>query len=138
MRWDWWLKAVAVVHDYVNGHIRKTYKQLEERESRVEAGLPVEPERTDLLWHMANRLRDEELLRSEVCLLFLMNIDTTAIWASNALWHLARNPASWGRCREEALACAEEDLTFETLKKMDFIRAVLKESESPDSYSSHC
>jgi cytochrome P450 monooxygenase len=81
--WNWWLKAVDEVHDLVNPHIRATFEEIYKRERRIEQGLPIEPERSDLLWSMASRLRDEEQLRSQLCLIIVPNNNTTSIFISN-------------------------------------------------------
>jgi cytochrome P450 monooxygenase len=127
LRWGWWLDAIRQVHDFVNEHIRKAYKDLEEREKRTKAGLSEEPERTDLIYYMASNLRDEEQLRSQLCLVFVPNNDTTSIFISNVIWHLARNPTCWEKVREEVLA--HGPLTFEALRGMKYVNAVLNESE---------
>lgn len=127
--WTWWYKAVAEVHEFINVHIKSTYKQLEEREQRVKDGLPVEPERTDLIWYMASNLRDEELLRSQLCLVFVPNNDTTSIFISNCIWHLARHPEAWEKLRQEVLDHGDAPLTFEVLRNMKYLNCVLNESE---------
>nr|A0A482NAF7.1 RecName: Full=Cytochrome P450 monooxygenase iccC; AltName: Full=Ilicicolin H biosynthesis cluster protein C [Talaromyces variabilis]QBQ83705.1 ring expansion P450 [Talaromyces variabilis] len=127
--WTWWLKAVYKVHDYVNPYIRSTLKELAEREERIKQGLPVGPERTDLVWSMATHLRDEELLRSQLCLIIVPNNDTTSIFISNCLWHLARHPEVWKKLREEVFALGEETpLTFEILRNMKYLNGVLNET----------
>lgn len=127
--WNWWYKAVYEVHDFVNVHIRSTYKEIEEREQRIKEGLPVGEERTDLLWYMAWHLRDEELLRSQLCLVIVPNNDTTSIFISNCVWHLARNPQAWAKLREEILAHGDEPLTFEALRNMKYLQSCLNESK---------
>ncbi|KAH7015467.1 cytochrome P450 [Ilyonectria destructans] len=126
--WTWWYKAVAEVHEFINVHIKSTYKQLEEREQRVKDGLAVEPERTDLIWYMASNLRDEELLRSQLCLVFVPNNDTTSIFISNCIWHLARHPEAWEKLRQEVLDHGDAPLTFEVLRNMKYLNCVLNET----------
>lgn len=127
--WGWWLKAVKEVHDFVNPHIWNTYKEIDERKERVEKGLPVGPERTDLLWFMASELRhDEELLRSQLCLIFVPNNDTTSIFICNCLWHLARHPGAWAKLREEVASLGDTPVTFEVIRNMKFLNGVLNES----------
>lgn len=127
--WDWWYKAVAEVHKFVNEHIRSTYKEIDERAKQIKDGLPVEPERSDLIWYMASNLRDEESLRSQLCLLFVPNNDTTSIFISNCIWHLARHPNSWEKFRQEVAVHGEAPLTFEALRNMKYLQGILNESE---------
>ncbi|KAK0120179.1 hypothetical protein ONS95_011585 [Cadophora gregata] len=126
--WNWWLKAVADVHDFVTPHIRSTYKEIEERERRLKEGLPVPPERTDLIWSMASNLRDEELLRSQLCLIIVPNNDTTSIFISNCIWYLARHPEAWDKLRQEVAALGDAPLTFQILRNMKYLNGVLNET----------
>ncbi|KAL6895172.1 cytochrome P450 [Trichoderma longibrachiatum] len=126
--WKWWLKAVYEVHDFVNVHIRSTYKELEQREQRIKDGLPVGPERVDLLWYMATHVRDEEELRSQLCLVFVPNNDTTSIFISNCIWHLARDREAWQKLRKEVLDYGDQPITFESLRSMPYLNGVLNET----------
>lgn len=129
LRWGWWMDAVTIVHDFMNKHIHRAYREIEEREARINAGLEVGPERQDLLWYMASNCRDEEELRSQLCLLFVPNNDTTSIFISNCLWHLARHPEAWEKCRQEIAAHGDAPLTFEALRGFKYINGVLNESK---------
>ncbi|KAL4809103.1 cytochrome P450 [Aspergillus unguis] len=126
--WNWWIRAVYSVHDYVDGHITRAYEEIEERKTRLEAGEEVGPERKDLLWHMASHCPDREELRSQLCLLLVPNNDTTSIFISNCIWHLARHPDAWAKCREEVRAHGDSPITFEALRSMKFINGVLNET----------
>ncbi|KAL2810745.1 cytochrome P450 [Aspergillus granulosus] len=129
--WSWWYKAVYSVHDFVDVHITRAYTEIEERRAHLEAGEKEQdlgPERKDLLWHMASHCPDREELRSQLCLLLVPNNDTTSIFISNCIWHLARHPDAWERCREEVLAHGDAPITFEALRGMKFINGVLNET----------
>jgi cytochrome P450 monooxygenase len=125
-----------VVHDYLNKHIDNTFKELEEMEAieALEKGKhPEEMEestkRTDLLWSMASRLRDKVALRSQPCLIFVPNNDTTSIFISHVLWNLARHPDVYAKCHAEIKALGDSELTFETLRGLKYLKAVLDESK---------
>jgi cytochrome P450 monooxygenase len=84
---------------------------------------------------MASHDSDYEDLRSQLALLLVPNNDTTSIFISNALWHLARHPDAWARCREEVLTSVQggEDeavgqLSFSTLRGLKFLNACLDET----------
>lgn len=126
--WSWWLEAVHTVHNYVDVHIDRVYKEIGERKRAIEAGETVGPERTDLLWFMASNLEDREELRSQLCLLLVPNNDTTSIFISNCIWHLARNPAAWEACRQEVLAHGDAPLTFDVLRQMKYLQGILNET----------
>ncbi|KAJ5909076.1 cytochrome P450 [Penicillium taxi] len=128
LRWGWWYDAITIVHDFMNGHIRQAYSEVQEREAHINASLEVGPERQDLLWYMASNCRDEEELRSQLCLLFVPNNDTTSIFISNCVWHLARNLDAWDKCREEIAAHGDAPLTFGALRGLKYINGVLNET----------
>lgn len=63
--WGWWLEAINDIHAIVNAHIIATYKELDERDLARKNGQELGPERTDLLWIMAQQMRNDlEGLRS--------------------------------------------------------------------------
>jgi cytochrome P450 monooxygenase len=129
--WDWWLAAVAEVHEFVNAHIRATYAEMDERDRQLRQGMEVGPERTDLLWSMASQLRDDEAaLRSQVCLIIVPTNDTTSIFISNCIWFLARHPDAWEKLRQEVAALGEDaPLTFDVLRNMTYLNGIMSESE---------
>lgn len=133
--WDWWLKAVYEVHDFVNPHIRATLREIEEREKCLREGIPVGPERTDLLWSMATNLRDEEELRSQLCLIIVPNNDTTSIFIAKCLWYLARHPNAWQKLRKDVEDLGDKPLTVEVLRTMTYLNGVLNESKSSLGFS---
>jgi cytochrome P450 monooxygenase len=119
-----WLDAVAIVHDFIDRHIDRTYKELEDMEGNK---IP-DPKRTDLLWYMCSNLKDKEALRSHVLLLFIPNNDTTSIFISHAIYNLARRPDVWAKVHAEVDAYNGAELTFEALRSMKYLNAVLNES----------
>jgi cytochrome P450 monooxygenase len=63
-------------------------------------------------------------------LLFVPNNDTTSIFISNVFWNLARFPEVYAKVREEVLSIGEDaPLTYEALRSMKYLDAVLNESE---------
>lgn len=123
-----WLDAVDVVHKYLNSHIDRTYKELDEYKSQGKD--PEQADRKDLLWYMASNLpQDKEALRSQICLIFVPNNDTTSIFISHILWNLARHPEIYEKCRQEVLALGDVELTFSVLRNMKYLIGILNESE---------
>jgi cytochrome P450 monooxygenase len=123
-----WLDAVDMVHKYLDGHIDRTFAELAEFEKTGKS--PEQADRTDLLWHMASHLKDREALRSQLCLIFVPNNDTTSIFISHILWNLARRPDIYEKCRAEVEAHGDAELTFEALRGMKYLNAVMNESAS--------
>ncbi|KXJ87993.1 putative cytochrome P450 monooxygenase [Microdochium bolleyi] len=128
--WKWWLDAVGEIHDFVNAHILSTFAQLDEREAQLASGTDVAPERTDLLWTMAQQMRgDLEGLRSQLCLIIVPTNDTTSILIANCIWYLARNPDAWQKLRAEVAALGPAaPLSFDVLRNMPFLNGVLNET----------
>lgn len=142
-KWIWlfksqkWTDAVKIVHDFVDGHLDKAFKEIDEREKSSASSpdqssvVEMQPERTDLLWSLAQKLRDDrEGLRSHLCILFVPNNDTTSIFVSNVFWNLARHPDIYAKVREEVLSYGEDaPLTYECLRSMKYMNAVFNESK---------
>jgi cytochrome P450 monooxygenase len=127
-----WLDAVEVVNNFLNKKIDRTYQELAECEAK---GIdPKGARRKDLLWYMATHLRDKELLCSQVSLIFVPNNDTTSIFLGHILWNLARRPEIYAKCVAEVEALGDDELSFEKLRSMKYMNAVLNESESTRSY----
>ena len=129
-KWKTWNAAIEVVHEFIDNKIDKTYKEKAEKVTKSS-----KPERTDLLWTMVGNLpEDRERLRSEMLLLFVPNNDTTSIFISNVFWNMARHPEVYQKVREEVLAVGEDTpLTYETLRTMKYLDAVLNESKPVSS-----
>lgn len=126
---QWWFDAITTVHQYIDKHIERTYREMEERKK---AEQPGGPERTDLLWSMAQNLPDDApALRSNLALIFAPNSDAVTAYITNALWQLSRHPNAWARIREEVLALGDAPLTFTALRNMKYLHAVLNECKSP-------
>lgn len=130
--WNWWLTAVEEIHEFVNGHIRATFAEMDERDRKRSKGMELSPERTDLLWIMAGQMRgDEEGLRSQVCLIIVPTNDTTSMLIANCIWYLARYPDAWTKLRQEVLGLGKESaLTFDVLRNMTYLNGVINESKS--------
>ncbi|KKY25507.1 putative cytochrome p450 [Phaeomoniella chlamydospora] len=124
-----WFDAVAKVHKFVDAQIDKTFSELDERElARKNRKKPSSPERTDLLWVMAQQLRDKKALRSQILAVFVPSNDTTSILISNAFYALARHPKVWAKLREEVASVDPENLTWDTLRGMRYLNWILNET----------
>lgn len=141
-KWLWlfrnpkWFDAVDKVHDFIDTQIAKTYEEVDEHDLRnISSKTDLSEsekreERTDLLWSMANNLKNERAeLRSHMLLLFVPNNDTTSIFISNVFWNLARFPDVYAKVREEVLSYGDVRLTYEVLRSMKYLNAVLNESK---------
>lgn len=136
-----WFDAIGIVHTFINRHIDKAYADLAKKKAPADGAnsengsttaIEEKSERTDLLWSMLPHFgRDRKHLRSEMLILFAPNNDTTSILISNAFWSLARHPDVYAKVREEVLSHGlDAPLTYERLRSMKYLNAVLNESKS--------
>lgn len=125
-----WKKACGIVHSYIDVHVARALKEIENSESKAEpigAGTK-QPTRYILLLEMARQIRDPVALRFQILNVFIPARDTTAVMLSNTLFHLARNPNIWTQLRNDSLALGDRPLTFEVLKSLQLFKYVLFET----------
>ena len=94
---------------------------------------PEEPQPTSryvFLHELVSQTSDPIKIRSELLNILLAGRDTTASFLSNIWFELSNRPDVWSRLqREIAAALPDGDFpTFEKLKDMKYLRAVLNES----------
>ena len=80
------------------------------------------------LHELVSQTSDKVKIRSELLNILLAGRDTTASLLSNFWFELANRPGVWGRLRREVDSQDGEPPTFEKLKDMKYLRAVLNES----------
>jgi cytochrome P450 len=133
--WNWWITAIEEIHEYVGGHILATFAEMDRRDELVKQGKEVGPEPPHLLWTMAKQMRGDLVgLRSQVCLIIVPTNDTTSMFIAHCIWHLARNPDSWQKLREEINGLgADAPLTFDVLRNLPYLNGVMNESMSSTS-----
>ena len=98
------------------------------RKSEPEEPLPTS--RYVFLHELVSQTSDPIKIRSELLNILLAGRDTTASFLSNIWFELSNRPDVWSRLqREIAAALPDGDFpTFEKLKDMKYLRAVLNES----------
>ncbi|KAK4179576.1 hypothetical protein QBC36DRAFT_308124 [Triangularia setosa] len=112
----------------MDNYIDETYDEIRQRKEWPEKFIG-KPERTDLLWDVAQKAPDKKLLRDQLTAVWVPSNETTSIHIANTLWHFARSPQAWKRHQEEVTALGDEDLTFSKLRGMKY----MKESEQSPS-----
>lgn len=87
------------------------------------------------LFELVKQTRDPRILRDQALNILLAGRDTTAGLLSFAFFELARNPKIFEKLKEEvyeAFGSGEnvriEDITFESLKKCEYLKAVVNET----------
>lgn len=87
-------------------------------------------EKTDYLFlqEIIRQTSDKVKIRSELLNILVAGRDTTASLLSNVFFELSRRPDIWDKLQQEVEDLNMEDLSFERLKEMKYLHAVLKES----------
>ncbi|CUM68613.1 uncharacterized protein PRCAT00006340001 [Priceomyces carsonii] len=87
------------------------------------------------LYELVKQTRDPKVLRDQLLNILLAGRDTTAGLLSFTFFELARNPRIWEELKKEiyeTFGYAEnskiDEITFESLKKCEYLKAVLNES----------
>ncbi|KAH8799175.1 cytochrome P450 monooxygenase [Xylogone sp. PMI_703] len=120
-----WEKAITLFRRYMKNHIDRTLAQVEQYKK---TGKQPVPERTDLMWEVAQQVQEPELLHAQISGVWFPSTDTTSIFISNVFYALARNPSVYAKLREEVLLYGDVPLTFELLRKMKYLNWVLNET----------
>ncbi|MCJ1437110.1 hypothetical protein MMC27_006495 [Xylographa pallens] len=81
-----------------------------------------------VLHELAAQTTNKVKIRSELLNTLLAGRDTTASLLSNIWFTLSQRPDIYTRVREEVDALDSDNLSFETLKDMKYLRAVMNES----------
>lgn len=87
-----------------------------------------ESERYLFIDELVRQTTDKYQIRSELLNILLAGRDTTASLLSNVWWTISKRPDVYARLREEVDALNGERPTFEQIKDMKYLKAVLNES----------
>ena len=116
------------VHEYTERFIRMATKYREsnfQETSEKNSGYVF-------LQELANSTEGKRKLRDELLTTLLAARDTTATVLGNLFFILARRPDVWYKLRSEVEKLAESPLTYDQLKRMDYVHHCLNECK-PDS-----
>ncbi|GAM86299.1 hypothetical protein ANO11243_043110 [Dothideomycetidae sp. 11243] len=115
-------KDTKVIHDFVDKYVDKGLARREK--------ILSEPKSDHYLFldEIVRQTTDRYRIRSELLNILLAGRDTTASLLSNVWWTLARNPQMYARLRQEVSTLDGRQPTFDELREMKFLQAVLKES----------
>lgn len=87
------------------------------------------------LYELVKQTKNPKVLQDQLLNIMVAGRDTTAGLLSFAMFELARNPKVWNKLREEIEAnfgvgeeARVEDITFENLKKCEYLKAILNET----------
>lgn len=117
---------IKYVHEFADKYVRRG---LELRNTYdVEKADPKHSERYVFLNELVKQTRDPVQIRSELLNVLLAGRDTTASLLSNVWFMLARRPDIWEKLQTEVNELGDARPTFEQLKAMKYLKAVLNES----------
>jgi cytochrome P450 len=127
-----WLGKCAEVHEIIDSFIEEEIR-VQQLAKRDEKSKKLKPEGIPysyvLLKELVRETDDKIFIRNELMNVFFPARDTTAAMTGNILFLLARHPEVWKTLRSEVLAIGEQELTFELLKSMKYMNAVMSEGK---------
>lgn len=121
-----WLKKCREVHSIIVSFIDE---EMELKNSQHRTSSDTSPYNYVLLRELVKSTDDKLFIRNELMNVFFPARDTSAILTGNILFLLARHPRVWDSLRAEVLTIGEQKLTFELLKLMKYMSAVINESK---------
>ena len=117
-------KDIQFVHEFADRFVRKGI-ELRKNMDVEKAG----EERYIFLHELVKQTSDPLRIRSELLNILLAGRDTTASLLSDVWFVLARRPDVWQKLRTEVDALGGEPPTYQQIKDMKYLRAVLNESK---------
>jgi cytochrome P450 len=135
-RWGWWAKLFPAnkqfdydqkfVHDFVDYYVRKGLAKRDQLLS--EKSNSEKPGRYVFIDELVRQTTDPIQIRSELLNILLAGRDTTASLLTNVWFILAKRPDIWSKLQAEIATLDGEVPTFEQLKNLKFLKALLNES----------
>ena len=120
-------KDCKFVHDFVDQYVHKGLAYRRALDSGEKKEDPSE--RYVFLYELAKATSDPIQIRSELLNVLLAGRDTTASLLANVFFTLARKPEIWTKLRKEVDALGGEKPTYEQIKDMKYLRAILNEGK---------
>lgn len=115
------------VHDFVDYYVNKGITKRDQL--RVQKQKDEEKsERYIFIDELVSQTDDRVLIRSELLNILLAGRDTTASLLTNVFWILSKRPDIWTKLQAEVATLDGAHPTFEQLKDLKYLRALLNES----------
>jgi len=129
-----WLQKCAEIHAMVDGYIEE---EISRQKHMKELGLPIDQDTMSptykyvLLKELVQRHSEDKLyIRNELLNVFFPGRDSVGTVTGSMMFLLARNVEVWEKLRKEVACIApQQALTFEFLKSLKYVQAVIEESE---------
>ena len=133
-----WKEACAATHAVIDKYIERALSEKIDSEAKLspqrssdmtDNAIPVDQKRiVSFLHELVKETKDHQFIRDQIISLFFPARDAIAIAISDLFFQLARNPRVWTELRAEVLS-HNGPMTFENLKSMKYLQAVLNESK---------
>ncbi|KUJ09334.1 cytochrome P450 alkane hydroxylase-like protein [Mollisia scopiformis] len=121
-----WLQTCAEVHSIIDGFIdEEVQAQKSAKSTSTDSDIPYN---YVLLKELVKETDDKRFIRNELMNVYFPARDTAGILTSNIIFMLARHPDVWNKLREEVLSIGDQKLTFELLKSLKYVHAVISET----------
>ncbi|KAK3115953.1 hypothetical protein LTR53_004180 [Teratosphaeriaceae sp. CCFEE 6253] len=121
-----WAHDKKFVHEFVDYYVHKGLSKrnelLQEKSNADKGGRYV------FLDELVRQTTDPLRIRSELLNILLAGRDTTASLLTNVWFLLSKRPDVWTKLQAEVVALDGEQPTFESLKDMKYLKAILNES----------
>ena len=122
-------RRTAQVHKFANLLVKQALNMSPEELDKKSKGGYI------FLYELCKQTRSHDVLRDQLLNILIAGRDTTAGLLSFTFYELARNPDIWAKLKAEVYEkfgsgddVRLEDITFESLKKCEYLKAVLNES----------
>lgn len=128
-----WLESCKTIHRFVDTYVDMALRSRQELPvgDKLGSGNHDNPQRHILLHAMAEQTNKKTELRNESLQALMAAQETTAVLISNVFFVLSRHPGVWQQLRVEVLSLKSQELNFDLLQNMKYLRKVLNESERP-------
>lgn len=124
-----WKNAYDKVHAFVDRHVQAAINNQQTITDDHKNINVTKNEKYILLQQMALETQDPYDLRAQILNVFFPARDTAAIAFSNVMFELGRHPKAWKALRAEVLSIDHnEKLTFELIKSLKTVRAIINET----------
>ncbi|MCJ1401750.1 hypothetical protein MMC11_004967 [Xylographa trunciseda] len=122
-------RSIKYINNWVDVLVEKGLNESAARKGEKASSLSsTSSARYVVLHELAAQTTDKVKIRSELLNTLLAGRDTTASLLSNLWFTLAQRPDIYARVRAEVDALDRDRLSFETLKDMKYLRAMMNES----------
>ncbi|MCJ1316155.1 hypothetical protein MMC15_001475 [Xylographa vitiligo] len=122
-------RSIKYINNWIDGLVEKGLNEIAaQNDDKNPSSSSSSSSRYVLLHELAAQTTDKVKIRSELLNTLLAGRDTTASLLSNIWFTLSQRPDIYARLREEVDTQDRDSISFETLKEMKYLRAVMNES----------